>query len=503
MMLKGRTNTPYRLASGCRRCQSTSGKLAPARDRQSQSADNKSKTKKDNNNDDEDSGYMLRRLAQLAEESRPFKDDPKAGQPYFPPPPTTQGSSSFDLAASAQKHYEYKHQREIAIATKIPRYADASTRAIAHGKPWTGEEHLVDTAHRMLQDAHKPLATATKPGPTGGLAAPRGQPKLSVSSRLAAAREKSLDYKLNPRKGGSEPEETSGPTFKELYAERFTGISSMSNDFSAIASLATQRIEASIARGEFEVLPGRGKEIPADPNLSSPYIDHTEYYLNNMLKRQGAMPVWIDRQGSVHARTREFRVAAGRSWLTHAVHVVAQAHPGPDDTARRRLTAQIRGAFTNHAATTGKWKALHAGFHAAAVRELNAAIRSYNLQAPSAARRGYLDVNVELEAAIAAVLPELDTAVDNYLHGTAAAVEAKARAEQDKKLGWHQLKTNELPSLRGIFSAGTTDSSNGGNGVPLSMQLPPEKGLMKNLFKNLFKVEDLETLAPNKKRWGK
>ncbi|KAF5092767.1 hypothetical protein D0Z00_004429 [Geotrichum galactomycetum] len=490
MMLKGLT--PYRLAFGCRRCQSTSAKLA---------RDKKSKPKKDNN-DDEDSGYMLRRLAQLAEESRPFKDDPKAGQPYFPSTTDT----SFDLAANAQRHYEYKHQREIAIATKIPRYADASTRAIAQGNPWTGEEHLVDTAHRMLQDAHKPLAATTaKSGPTGVLAAPRGQPKLSVSSRLATAREKSLDYKLNPRKGDSEPEEEkSGPTFKELYAERFTGISSMTNDFSAIASLATQRIEASIARGEFEVLPGRGKETPRDPNLSSPYIDHTEYYLNNMLKRQGAMPVWIDRQGSVHARTREFRVAAGRSWLTHAVHFVAQAHPGPADTkARRQLTAQIRAAFTTHAATTEKWKALHAGFHAAAVRELNSAVRSYNLQAPSAARRGYLDVNTELDAAIAAILPELDAAVDNYLHGTAAATEAKVRAEQEKNLGWHQLKNNELPSLRGIFSAGAAAGSNGGGGVPLSMELPLEKGLMKNLFKNLFKVEDLETLAPKKKRWGK
>ena len=134
-----------------------------------------------------------------------------------------------------------------------------------------------------------------------------------------------------------------------------------------------------------------------DPNLSSPYIDHTEYYLNNILKRQGAMPVWIDRQGSVHARTREFRDEVGRSWLTHAVHVITQAHPGAGDgKARAQLIAQIRAAFKTHAATTGAWKATHAGFHAAAVRDLNSAIRSYNLQAPGAARRGYLDVTRSL-----------------------------------------------------------------------------------------------------------
>lgn len=496
MMLKGRAHTPYRLVSGCRRCQSTSAKAVPADTRQTQPTGNDGK-------DDEDTGYMLRRLAQLAEESRPFKDDPKAGKPYFPSSTTTP-DISFDLAAGAQKHYEYKYQREIAIATKIPQYADASTRAIAQGKPWTGEENMVDTAHRMLQDAHKPLsAAATKSGPTGGLAAPRGHPKVSISSRLATAREKSLDYKLNPsppRKDGPEPEETSGPTFKELYAERFTGVTSMANNLSAIASLATQRIEDSIARGEFEVLPDRGKATPADPNLSSPYIDHTEYYLNNILKRQGAMPVWIDRQGSVHARTREFRDEVGRSWLTHAVHVITQAHPGAGDgKARAQLIAQIRAAFKTHAATTGAWKATHAGFHAAAVRDLNSAIRSYNLQAPGAARRGYLDVNQELETGIAAVLPELDAAVDKYLHGTVAAMEAKARAEKDKKLGWHQLQTSELPSLRGILSAGTAGSS----AVPPATELPPEKGLMKNLFKNLFKVEDVETLAAKRKHFGR
>ena len=118
MMLKGRAHTPYRLVSGCRRCQSTSAKAVPAGTRQTQPTGN-------DGNDDEDTGYMLRRLAQLAEESRPFKDDPKAGKPYFPSSTTTP-DISFDLAAGTQKHYEYKYQREIAIATKIPQYADAS-----------------------------------------------------------------------------------------------------------------------------------------------------------------------------------------------------------------------------------------------------------------------------------------------------------------------------------------------------------------------------------------
>ncbi|KAF5092419.1 hypothetical protein D0Z03_002868 [Geotrichum reessii] len=357
----------------------------------------------------------------------------------------------------------------------------------------------------MLQDAHKPLTKTT--ALTGGLATPKSQPKISVSSRLSTAREKSLDYKLNPQKRSTtkdNQEELSGPTFKELYAERFTGISSMTNDFSAISSLATQRIEASIARGEFDVLPGRGEKTPVDPNMSSPYIDHTEYYLNNMLKKQGAAPVWIDRQGTVHSRTREFRTEAGRSWLTHAVHVVTDAHPGPttaSQAARRRLTAEIRADFRTHAATTTCWKTKHAGFHAAAVRDLNSAVRSYNLQAPSAARRGYLDVTTELDAAIESVLTELDTAIDKYVHGTEAAAAAKAQEERNKKLGWHQVTLNELPSLSGLLSAGKGSSAAADSGMPLPMELPPEKGLMKNLFKNLFKVEDIETLTLKKKGW--
>ena len=260
---------------------------------------------------DEDTGYMKRRLAQLAEESRPFKDDPKAGKMYF------EGEDDVPVAEVTNQQlidrlvekigdlesttYKAKYQREIAQATKIPSYASAGARDIAMAQPWTGTETTVNAANRMLQDVYKPMASSNVTPPSSL------RPKLSVSQRLATARDHSLDYEIKHKASLTEEAEETGPTFKELYADRFVGHSAMVSDFTAIGSLASQRIEDAISRGEFKNLPGRGQKTEKDHNLSSPYIDHTEYYLNNMIKRQGAAPIWIDRQGGLNTKLAQLR----------------------------------------------------------------------------------------------------------------------------------------------------------------------------------------------------
>lgn len=401
---------------------------------------------------DEDTGYMKRRLAQLAEESRPFKDDPKAGRMYFEDEDGDIQSLIKKITdpSNETEVFNYKHQREIAIATKIPQYAGSQTKDIALAKPWTGQEEMVDAANRMLNDAYKPLSP--------GLALPAKKSKISVSSRLANAREKSLDYKINPK-------EEKGPTFKEIYAERFAGISSMTNDFSAIGSLATQRIEDSIARGEFKNLPGRGKPSEIDYNISSPNIDHTEYYLNNMLKRQGAMPPWIDRQGSAHRQIQEFRTNLEQSWLTHIVHHLSE-HKSDQKSIQLNPI---------HHFVTRTWKEKHKGYHQASIENLNSVIRSYNLQAPAAARRGYLTLEGEtgeFAIIIKSAVSRIDVELGRFLNS--------------QKINIEPIPTSSVNvSVKDLFKKQQYLD------VPPPFEIP-EKGLIKNLFKDLFKVQKIE-----------
>jgi len=57
-----------------------------------------------------------------------------------------------------------------------------------------------------------------------------------------------------------------------------------------LASLANQKIEDAIARGQFKNLPSRGKKMEPDYNASNPFLDTTEYFLNKMIKKQEIVP---------------------------------------------------------------------------------------------------------------------------------------------------------------------------------------------------------------------
>lgn len=454
--------------------------------------------------DDEDSGAMRRRLAQLAEEARPFKDDPLAGKILFEdetpvsqpakvssPPPASPHRDEEDPqklvqqlvnklsqgSTSEQDIYAAKYQREIAIATKIPAYASAATRDIAQGTPWTGVEPTLDAANRMLQDAHKPLK-GTKSGAGAVLAPTSFAPKASVSQRLATARDKSLDYeikhKASVKDATTSEQEKEGPTFRELYADRFAGFSAMGSDFTAIGSLATQRIEDAIARGEFKDLPGRGQKPKEDMHLSSPYIDHTEYYLNNMIKRQGAAPIWIDRQGGLTTRLADFRASLDRSWVSHVVHRI-------DDTggtlaqkqARARQVAAAKGLCTWNA----EWASKNRVYQTKSVESLNSAIRSYNLQAPGAARRGYLMLDKELVACYERAAAQLEPELEKFLVPKPAANALKLKGADGLP-----VYSNSAPS---VFSKDMVQQTH----APYVIK---EKGLLKGLFKNLWTVQEIK-----------
>lgn len=450
---------------------------------------------------------MRRRLAQLAEEARPSKDDPLAGKVWFADENTPvsnptkitapPGGESPDLAASQQlvaslvdkitnggavseeALFAAKYQREMALATKVPDYTPASARAIAHAAPWTGTESTVDAANRMLQDAHKPLKGST----AGGDMAPKSfKPRPSVSQRLASARDQSLDYEIKHKAAvpSSNEEETTGPTFRELYADRFAGFSALNNNFTAIDSLASQRIEDAIARGEFRDLPGRGKETEKDLHLSSPYIDHTEYYLNNMIKRQGAAPIWIDRQGGLAVRMKQFREQVGRSWVGFVVHKLDDSG-GPSDAklARARQIASSSDSLRQGEVGrwTAEWERKHKEYHAKSVESINSAIRSYNLQAPGAARRGYLTLGKELAAACqTAARTDLEPALRKFLFPAVAPAASAGKGG-------------------GAFSGGSTDAAGLFTREAFQQAHTPyaieEKGVLKGLFKSLWTVQDI------------
>jgi hypothetical protein len=184
--------------------------------------------------------------------------------------------------------------------------ASQAGRATAHlvsSEPWTGQESTGDAVLRMLDDARKPLA----PGLRGKPRLPNLQPvdmrlaprdNRTSGQRAAGARERAAAYtgmglgREGEQQQQQQQQQQNGLSEKEREAmrkefrERFRPAArAMPNTITGLASLANERIEDAIARGQFKNIP-RGKGVERDTRSDNPFIDTTEYIMNKMIKRQ-------------------------------------------------------------------------------------------------------------------------------------------------------------------------------------------------------------------------
>ncbi|ODQ78013.1 hypothetical protein BABINDRAFT_168591 [Babjeviella inositovora NRRL Y-12698] len=299
-----------------------------------------------------------------------------------------------DLDAKA---YNLQYQRELSL-TKLPASADKTIRETAMATPWTGEEHLHDTALRMLQDAHKPVKVRANTNPHAPNLNKIITPPVPLKQRIAEARDKSLDYLLN--KGTSFEED---PKFREMYRERLLGPEilgpiSAGATINAIHRIADARIEESQSRGDFSHNSLRGKPMPK--THSSAYINTTEYYMNNILKLQDVSPPWVEKQGSVNEEIARFRRELDDGCARAMIQEVDRRYPKMDLPGRLK---QIEAQTFSY----GNWEASQRAYIESKVSALNNSLRSYNLQAPMALQKLYLLRDKEVEQCYARVKDKL------------------------------------------------------------------------------------------------
>ncbi|KIW02372.1 uncharacterized protein PV09_06194 [Verruconis gallopava] len=219
----------------------------------------------------------------------------------------------------------FKSKNASALAqAELPKSAGRGTRDIAGAAPWTGTESVEDTSLRMLHDAHKPLRV-----PRGSLA-PRGAPvkvdtgrsrnEPSSGARLANARDRTSIYTIMKDSGMTAEEREQYR--KEMKARFAPEARSIPATLQGLASLANERIEDAIARGQFKNLP-RGKHIERDYQASSPFIDTTEYLMNKMIQRQDIVPPWIEKQQELISTANKFRARLRNDWKRHAARMIA------------------------------------------------------------------------------------------------------------------------------------------------------------------------------------
>ena len=241
-----------------------------------------------------------------------------------------------------------RSQNPSAFATsEAPSSTGKGSQDIAAAQPWLGSEDLSDTALRMLDDAHKKIrmpprspgkvARPPKRVDTGRPASGEGKGSKGggsgAGSRLANARDRSSIYGY--LKDESLTEEEREKMRKELKDRFSRGARPMPTTLQGLSSLANERIEDAIARGQFKNLPSRGKKIERDYNASSPFLNTTEYFMNKIIKKQEIVPPWIERQQELVSSAGRFRTRLRADWRRHAARMISSGGGSLDAQMQR------------------------------------------------------------------------------------------------------------------------------------------------------------------------
>ncbi|KAL4995931.1 hypothetical protein BDV10DRAFT_123550 [Aspergillus recurvatus] len=402
------------------------------------------------NEAEKEDGAMTRRLSEMAEQA--FLEGGRS---------TRKNLSEAGFSEELKKELEervtaaaFKSEHAAAHSfVNMPESAGQGTRDIAGAAPWTGTESTHDVTLRMLDDSKKPLRTPYKipqphqPGPIDTRLTPK--PPRHPGLRIADAKERTATYTLSKSGGVSETEREA---MRREMRERFTpGGRPMPATLQGLASLANERIEDAVARGQFDKIKrGKGVNTQTDYNANSAFIDTTEYFMNKIIQKQEIVPPWIEKQQELAREIDRFRQRLRVEWRRHAARLIA-SQGGSLETQMRKAEAhaaaevrhtarvELEKAFldtesssnnistdTNTSASSlssqkpSSTETLHLpplrdpqyisnerSFLELSIRTINALARSYNLQAPPVAQKPYLNLEHELASCYADVAPSL------------------------------------------------------------------------------------------------
>lgn len=94
----------------------------------------------------------------------------------------------------------------------------------------------------------------------------------------------------------------------------------------AIERLVEDLIQESMAKGEFDNLPGSGKPLPYKPEI--PYVDPIQYRLNEVLIQNGFVPEWVTLEKEITAERVSLRAEID-SILSKYSFELSQSRTGP------------------------------------------------------------------------------------------------------------------------------------------------------------------------------
>lgn len=328
---------------------------------------------------------------------------------------------------------------------------------------------MLDSSKKRMRTPYKP----PQPAPVD-FRVSRKPPK-SPGLRIADAKETTATYTLSRSPGLSDAERES---MRQQMRDRFSpGARPMPASVNALASMANERIEDAIARGQFDKIKrGKGVNVQTDHNANSAYIDTTEYLMNRIIQSQQVVPPWIEKQQELKREVDRFRERLRADWRRHAARLISSQGGSLEAQIKRakgyaaaearvvdrsKMEASLRddggGSVSTDETPSSEaesqsgledkdipylpplrdphYLSIDRSYHELAVKNLNTLTRSYNLQAPQIAVKPYISLDREIAACFADVAPSLPEEVKRRATEKASSPASTVAAKTSTALG--------------------------------------------------------------------
>lgn len=315
--------------------------------------------------------------------------------------------------------------------------------------------------------------------------------------KLLRARDSVLDYQLSQ----------SSPTSPEIAEEHEVKGDQISDTNRNLQlqlghaqgwdSVIEKRIKAALESGLFKENKLRGKPIQRDMEEKNPFLAREEYFMNRIVKRQGAAPPWVELNMELETELKSWRQRFDDSWVRRASRMITtsstlgqdlEALPLPASHGSNAITeitdpkiaAAEKGAEAKMvlelpaARTQGEqrlidvasryrdpeWEQRERAYHMHELKRLNDLIRKHNHLAPFTARKGLMVLDVELAAMWTRTLPKLVYEISTILHA-----KAQGGGEGRRVDGWDELLQKGEGTVRyDVWGREVSKGANSGEG---------------------------------------
>lgn len=251
--------------------------------------------------------------------------------------------------------------------------------------------------------------------------------------KLVRARDRVLDYQL------SKPVDSSDEVRGDEVSDTNRNLQLQLGHAQGWDSVVEKRIKAAQDAGLFRSNKLRGKPLQRDMEEKNPFLAREEYFMNRIVKRQGAAPPWVELNMELEAELASWRGRMDDTWVRRASRMITTS-----STLCSGLTPLPAGEGGLQDVATRyrdrEWEERERAYHTLEVKRLNELVRRHNHLAPFTARKGLLMVELELEAMYKRVVPRLVAEVSRVLE------EKLTGGEGGRKEGWDDELGRKGPS---------------------------------------------------------